>query len=182
MKLRLSVAIACVLASSCGDESSGGTSDGGGGGGGGGGPEPVTLLGSNPTVYVEQMEASNGSAQGAESTMYTLEADQGLRIEGGFEASSPTSDSYRFASGGFGAVGKPGFPGVDVQLVVDGEPIRDNAPLLLSLDTVAERGYSSLRAGGYFTNAALIRGDEYIITIAPTAPGARYALEIRAHR
>lgn len=148
-----------------------------------GGSAPLTgsLLSAAASSYSEAEEASNGSASGAETTSYTLETENGLAIHGSFEANAATPDVYRFHSGAQGALGTPGFPGVDVQLVVDGRPLRDNTPLSLVLDTVVERGFSSLSGGTYFSNAALLRGQEYVITVAPFAPGKRYTLELRGH-
>jgi hypothetical protein len=54
-----------------------------------------------------------------------------------------------------------------------------NTPLSLYLDTVAEKGYSSLSAGNYFLNAALIKGEEYVITVAAGPAGKSYVLELR---
>lgn len=140
-----------------------------------------SLLGTNPTSYSETQEVSNSSASMAESTGYTLEGTEGLAIRGAFESSGASSDAYRFSSGTFGTASTPGFPGVDIQLVIDGQPMRDSGHLIMFLDTVVKTGYSSL-SGGYFTNAALIQGKEYVLTLSPVAPGKSYTLEIRGHK
>lgn len=140
-----------------------------------------SLLGTSPTSYSETQEVSNSSASMAESTGYTVEGTEGLAIHGAFESNGATSDTYRFSSGTFGTAGTPGFPGVDIQLVVDGQPVRDSGHLIMFLDTVVKTGYSSL-SGGYFTNAALISGKDYVLTLSPVAPGKSYTLEVRGHK
>jgi hypothetical protein len=158
-----------------------GSDDAGGGGKGDARAQQSgdVLLGAGATSYTESSEATNGSAPAAELTGYTLEAASGIAIHGTFEATAPTADSYRFNAGALGKVGAPGFPGVDVRLVIDGDRTQRNTPLSLLLDTVAEKGYSSLSAGNYFSNAALIRGEDYVITVAAGAPGKSYTLELR---
>ncbi|HEY6881161.1 MAG TPA: hypothetical protein VI299_24210, partial [Polyangiales bacterium] len=113
----------------------------------GGSPPSGTLLGANAASYTESNEATNSSAMSPEATSYTLETANGIAIHGSFEASNPTADRYRFNSGTLGEAGAPGFPGVDVLLVIDGDRTQHNTPLLLSLDTVAEKGYSALSGG-----------------------------------
>jgi len=138
-------------------------------------------LGPNATSYVEGSESTNGDAKSAEATGYVLETVNGLVIHGSFEASSPTDDVYRFNAGVLGGASQPGFPGVDVLLVIDGDREHHNTPLSLSLDTVVEKGYSSLSAGNYFINAALIKQQDYVIKVSAGPAGRSYTLELRGH-
>jgi hypothetical protein len=150
---------------------------------GSGGPqEPTSLLGDGATTYSEAQEPSNGSSA-AESTGYALETEHGLAVAGTFESASPTPDSFVFNSGEMGTAREPGFPGVDIQVVIDGRPLSSGAGVSLSLDTVQEFGYSSLSGNNYFKNAALITGKDYVLRMSPAASlaGKSYTLEIRGH-
>jgi hypothetical protein len=135
-------------------------------------------LGANPTTYAEASEAGNDST--AEATSYVLESEDGLGIEGSFESGTPSADSFLFNSGTLGTVGEPGFPGVDIRVVVDGVAVSDG--VFLNLDTVQEFGYSAL-TGGSFTNAALIQGKDYVLRMTPSAAlaGKSYTIEVRGH-
>lgn len=179
---RLSVTLAlAMMGAGCGGDDASCDSASGTCGGTDAGGSASSLLGAGASSYTEAHEATNGTASMAESTSYVLESEQGIAIHGSWEATAPTDDVYRFNAGALGTASKPGFPGVDVQLVVDGKVVRVNTPLLLSLDTVVEKGYSSLSGGSYFTNAALIKGEDYVLKLAPQAPGKSYTLEIRGH-
>jgi hypothetical protein len=137
-------------------------------------------LGAGATQYTEASEASNSAKTTPESLNYTLESTNGIAIRGTFESSNPTADSYRFNSGRLGgATGTPGFPGIDALLVIDGDRTQRNTPLLLSLDTFVEKGYSAVSGGNYFANAALITGLDYVITVAAGPAGKSYVLELR---
>jgi hypothetical protein len=173
-RLQVCVMIACCLG--CGDDA--GPSDESHDGGSG--PKSGSILSANAATYTESSEATNGTAKTAEATGYTLETANGLAIHGSIEASNATDDWYRFNAGALGTAGSPGFPGLDVRLVIDGDRSERNVPLQLSLDTVAEKGYSSLSAGNYFINAALIKGEDYVIKVSGT-PGKDYVLELRGH-
>ncbi|MDB4986339.1 MAG: hypothetical protein JWN04_1517 [Myxococcaceae bacterium] len=138
-------------------------------------------LGPNPTSYTEASESANSDAKSAEATGYTLETANGLIIHGSFEASAPTDDVYRFNAGTLGGASEPGFPGVDVLLVIAGDREHQNTPLRLSLDTVVKSGYSSLSGGNYFDNAALTKAKDYVIKVSSGNPGSTYTLELRGH-
>ena len=139
----------------------------------------TSLLGSGAGNYTEADEAGNSATP--EKTGYVLEVAQGLAIEGSFEKATATGDSFVFNSGELGTAGQPGFPGVDIQVVVDGEAL-DSGGVFLGLDSVKDFGYSSL-SGNYFMNAALIRGQDYVLTVTPSASlaGQQYTVEIRGH-
>jgi hypothetical protein len=140
-----------------------------------------SLLGGGAATHDEANETANGGT--AESTGYMLETQHGLAIEGSFEATSPTADHYAFNSGALGTAREPGFPGVDIQIVIDGEVLDTGGGLTLGLDTVKEFGYSSLLGSGYFMNAALISGEDYVLRLTPAASlaGKRYTIEIMGH-
>lgn len=144
--------------------------------------ESTSLLGEGAMSYAEAQETSNGSSAGGEPTGYTLEIDQGLAVMGSFESASPTSDTFAFNSGVMGTPRSPGFPGVDIQVVIDGRVMDFGEGESLSLDTVQDFGYSSL-SGAYFKNAALISGKDYVLRVNPSAAlaGKQYKLEIRGH-
>lgn len=179
--LRLTLALAAISMARCGDgvpapdcqASAAGCGDP---------ASSESLLGDSASTYAESNETANGGT--AESTGYMLEAQQGLAIEGRFETTSPTPDHYTFNSGALGTAREPGFPGVDIQIVIDGEALDAGDGLALGLDTVAEFGYSSLSGGGYFMNAALISGEDYVLRLTPAASlaGKQYTVEIRGHR
>lgn len=149
---------------------------------GSGGPRrPKSLLGDDAMSYSEAQESANGSSA-PESTGYTLEPSQGIAVAGSFESASPTPDSFVFNSGEMGTARTPGFPGVDIQVVIDGQALINGGGVSLSLDTVQEFGYSSL-SGNYFMNAALITGKDYVLRVNPSASlaGKSYVLELRGH-
>jgi hypothetical protein len=150
--------------------------------GSGGGRELTSILGAAPKSHSEGQEPSNGSSA-AESTGYSLETADGLAVTGSFESASPTPDSFVFNSGEMGTAREPGFPGVDIQVVIDGRALSNGAGVSLSLDTVQEFGYSSLSGNNYFKNAALITGKDYVVRMTPAAALAAksYTLEIRGH-
>ncbi len=175
---RWQVGLLLLCGVACGDDSA---EQGGDAGllGRDGSAQSDSVLGASPTQYSESMEAANSAKKTPEATGYTLETENGIAIHGSFEASNPTADSYRFNSGALGTAGSPGFPGVNVLLVIDGVRTHLNTPLSLSLDTVVEHGYSSLTAGNYFNNASLIKGDDYVITVQPGTAGKSYVLELR---
>ncbi|MDB4975895.1 MAG: hypothetical protein JWN48_4236 [Myxococcaceae bacterium] len=177
----MGVLLSLGLAAACGDDSSACDSSSAACGDEPSGTSVKSLLGASPASYTEINEVGNNQAAMAELTAYTLEGENGLAIHGTFEATAPSTDTYRFNSGTFGTLSTPGFPGIDIQLVVDGKVVHDNTPLLLSLDTVVEHGFSSLSGGTYFTNAALLRKEDYVIKVAPSAAGKSYTLELRAH-
>jgi hypothetical protein len=174
-----------ALSWGCGDDASECMGDGceesSGDAGSNGTGKNSSILGTGATSYTESSEASNGTVQTPEATGYTLETAAGIAIHGSFEASSPTDDVYRFNAGTLGTASQPGFPGVDVRLVIDGDRTERNVPLGLSLDTVVEKGYSALHGGNYFINAALIKGQDYVITVGGGSPGKSYVLELRGH-
>jgi hypothetical protein len=149
-------------------------------GSGGSQPQATSLLGAGALSYSEAQELNNGSAAGGEPTGYVLETEQGIAVKGSFESASPTPDTFVFNSGEMGTPRTPGFPGADIQVVVDGRAL--DAGESLSLDTVQEFGYSSL-LGAYFKNAALITGKDYVVRVNPSATlaGKSYTLEIRGH-
>jgi hypothetical protein len=152
---------------------------------GSGGSQPTgatSLLGAGATSYAEAQEVKNGSSGGAELTGYVLETEHGIAVTGSFESASPTPDSFVFNSGAMGTAREPGFPGADIQVVIDGRVLDTGAGESLGLDTVQEFGYSSL-LGVYFKNAALITGKDYVLRINPSAAlaGKSYTLEIRGH-
>ena len=148
--------------------------------GSGGTQHETSLLRDGAMSYSEAQESANGSSA-PESTGYTLEPARGLAVKGSFESASPTPDSFVFNSGDMGTARTPGFPGVDIQVVIDGQA-RSGAGVSLSLDTVQELGYSSL-SGSYFMNAALITGKDYVLRLNPAASlaGKSYVLELRGH-
>jgi hypothetical protein len=158
-------------ASSCGQAGSGGSQS-----------QATSLLGAGATSYAEAQETNNGSSAGGESTNYVLETEHGIAVTGSFESASPTPDSFVFNSGAMGTAREPGFPGADIQVVIDGRALDTGAGESLSLDTVQEFGYSSL-SGAYFKNAALITGKDYVLRVNPSAAlaGKSYTLEIRGH-
>jgi hypothetical protein len=147
--------------------------------GSGGGKQSTSLLGDGAMTYSEAQESSNGGST-AESTGYVLETEHGLAVSGSFESASPTPDTFMFNSGAMGTAREPGFPGVDIQVVVDGQAL--DTGVSLSLDSVQKFGYSSL-LGSYFKNAALITGKDYVLRVNPGASlaGKSYSLEIRGH-
>ena len=149
--------------------------------GSGGTSRSKSLLGDGATSYSEAQESANGSSA-PESTGYALEPARGLAISGSFESASPTPDSFVFNSGEMGTARTPGFPGVDIQVVIDGQAPSSGGGVSLNLDTVQELGYSSL-SGGYFMNAALISGKDYVLRVSPAASlaGKSYTLELRGH-
>lgn len=151
-------------------------------GSGGSQGKATSLLGAGATSYAEAQETNNGSAAGGEPTGYVLETEHGIAVTGTFESASPTPDSFVFNSGEMGTPRTPGFPGADIQVVIDGRALDTGAGESLSLDTVQEFGYSSL-LGGYFMNAALITGKDYVLRVSPSAAlaGKSYTLEIRGH-
>jgi hypothetical protein len=155
----------CAASDSCGSE---------------GGSGSKSLLGDGASSYGEAHEATNGDSAAAEATQYVLETEQGIAIEASFESSSPTPDSFVFNSGALGSAGTPGFPGVDIQVLVGGKVL--DSGVSLNLDSVQEFGYSSL-LGNYFMNAALIRGKDYVLRVTPSASvaGKDYTIEIRGH-
>jgi len=137
-----------------------------------------SLLGAGAMAYSEAREADNTDT--AEPTGYVLETEEGLGIEATFEGTSPTSDAFVWNSGEMGTAQKPGFPGVNIQVVVDGVPL--DTGVSLSLDTMQEFGYSAL-TGAYFKNAALISGKDYVlrVTPGPQLAGKSYTLEVRGN-
>ena len=143
-------------------------------------PASTSLLGDAAAMYSEAQEASNGASMNGEPTGYVLETEQGLGVAGSFESATPTPDSFIFNSGALGTPSKPGFPGVNIQVLVDGQAL--NGGVSLSLDSVQEFGYSSL-SGNYFKNAALISGKDYVLRVNPSATlaGKNYTLEIRGN-
>ncbi len=144
------------------------------------GAKPGTnLLGANATTYSEANEASN--ADSPEATSYVLEAAEGLAIEGSVESGTPTADSFIFNSGSLGAAGKPGFPGVDIQVLAEHGAMLSTVSL--TLDTVQEFGYSVLRGSGGFNNAALIQGQDYVLRVTPSEDlaGKAYTILVRGH-
>lgn len=176
------LALGGLALAGCGDGDKGsGEEDCASAGAGCGGPSgSESLLGAGAETYVEAHETANANTAMAESTGYVLESAEGFAVEGSFEAASPTGDSFVFNSGALGTPGEPGFPGVDIQVVIDGEAL--DAGVSLSLDTVQEFGYSSL-SGSYFKNAALMSGKDYVLRVTPSATlaGKDYTIEIRGH-
>lgn len=140
-------------------------------------PSATSLLGQAAATYSEAQETDNGASK-SEPTGYVLEAEHGIAVGGAFESGTPTPDSFVFNSGAMGTATKPGFPGVDIQVIVDGQA----AAVSLGLDSLQEFGYSSL-SGSYFKNAALISGKDYVLRVYPSAAlaGKSYTLEIRGH-
>jgi hypothetical protein len=145
---------------------------------GAGEQQGATLLGAGAGTYTEGSAATDAS--GSERTGYVFETEHGFAVEASFEAGASKADRFVFNSGALGTVGKPGFPGVDIQVVVDGEALEGGA--FLSLDTVKDFGYSSL-SGSYFINAALISGQDYVLGVTPGAAlaGKSYTIELRGH-
>lgn len=139
-----------------------------------------SILTAGARAFQENNEGGNGSTP--EATGYVLESSQGMAIAGRFEAEDPTPDGFIFDSATFGRTQQPGFPGADIQLVVDGQALDTGEGASLSLDTIEEYGYSSL-TGAYFRNAALMSGKQYVVRITPSAAlaGKAYTLEIRGH-
>jgi hypothetical protein len=132
--------------------------------------------------YQEAAEAQNGTREGAEATGQTVTAG-GFAIDGMFEGGTPSTDLYQIDTGTFGGMGKPDFPGIDVFVVIDGQRLGTaETRVSLTLDAVANDGYSTLRGGG-FSNAAVTRGVPYLLGISGSAAfaGKRYTLEVRGH-
>lgn len=175
---KLTLVLAAISLAACGDGDPAPDCEGGDCGGPSG---SESLLGDGATTHTEANEATNGST--AEATSYTLETQQGLAIEGSFEGTSPTPDHYVFNSGALGTAREPGFPGVDVQIMIDGKALDTGGGVTLGLDTVKEFGYSSLLGSGYFMNAALISGEDYVLRLTPAASlaGKHYTVEIKGH-
>jgi len=181
-KLVRVLALSGLSLAACGDASDKCAADGSCAAAGSGGQhQPTSLLGDGAANHSEAQEPSNGSSS-AESTGYVLETEHGLAVAGTFESASPTPDSFVFNSGTMGTAREPGFPGIDIQVLVEGRPLSTGAGVSLSLDTVQEFGYSSL-SGSYFKNAALITGKDYVLRVSPAASlaGKSYTLEIRGH-
>jgi len=158
------IATACLLGA-CDDsgDGHGGDADGG-----------AHLVGASPFTSSESAEDTNGTTAGAVSTGYTLDAD-GAVFSGAFEASGPTPDCYRFETGTA--------TDVDVQVFVagiadEGSPQR----VFLSLDAIADDGYSALTGNGYFDSAGVAVGKAYRVCLTPSGAGTAgqaYTVEIR---
>lgn len=169
-----------LLGVACGSDDSCESSDPDlcGGGAGTGGFGNASILGANAASYDEIAETTNGDRDTPELSGYTLEAAEGIALHGTFEATAPTSDTFQFNSGTFGGATAPDFPGALIQVLIDGRVL--DAGISLSLDTVNDHGYSSLR-GSYFNNAALFSDDDYLLSITPgaTVAGKSYTIELR---
>jgi hypothetical protein len=179
----LVLALGGLTLAGCGDGDGPGEEDCASAAGGCGGPSgSESFLGADAETYVEANEMANANTAMAESTGYVLESVGGLAVEGSFEPTSPGADSFLFNSGALGTLGEPGFPGVDIQVVIDGAALDTGEGVSLSLDTVQEFGYSSL-SGSYFMNAALLRGKDYVLRVTPgvALAGKDYTIEIRGH-
>jgi hypothetical protein len=135
-----------------------------------------SILGAGAASYTEASEATNGTDPGSELTGYTLDA-AGLRITGAFEAASPSSDNYRFDTGGLTRI--------DVQVFVNGTKQNEaNYGVAISLDAFVDDGYSTLSGNGYFVNAWMSSppAKAYVLTVTPlTASGTPYTVELKAH-
>lgn len=154
-----------------------------GGGGSGGGTGGGSILGPSPMSFSEANDPDNGDDATADDTGYTLEDVNGLEISGDFEAGTPTRDTYLLNTGAIGGATEPDFPGMDVRVFVDGDEIDGGGQgVSLSLDTVAEHGYSSL-SGNYFINAAVFADEDYLLSITGSAAvaGKSYTIEVRGH-
>lgn len=166
-----------LLAVGCGSEDTCGGPDCAGSGGGGTGGRGGSILGAAPGSYDEANEA--GNANTVELTGYTMESVNGIALHGSFEADMPTRDTYQFNTGAFGGASSPEHPGAYIQVVIDGDVLGSGDGIRLGLDSVMDHGYSSL-SGDYFTNAAVFAGEDYELTITPSATvaGKDYTIEL----
>lgn len=175
-----------VCLAGCGDDDGSGGSGGGGGegaeGGSSGGSDPSIVEPGAPT-YEEMAEATNGDKAGGEVTALTL-GEEGFVIEGLFEADAPTTDHYQFNTGAHGGAAQPDLPGIDAFVFIDGKLYDSGqSDVHLTLDAVADDGFSTLSLGG-FDNAAVTSGVEYDVGVSVSNPalyGKAYRLEVRGH-
>jgi hypothetical protein len=145
--------------------------------GGGDSSDPLidnsSILGGNEVTYLEAAEATNNTEATSEVTGYTLDVD-GIRIEGDFEAGSPSNDYYRFDTGAF--------THVDVQVFVDGaKQAEANYVVGTTLNAYVDDGYSTLSGHGYFINAWLSGTHKSYVLGISGPPGKSYAIEMKGH-
>ncbi len=179
MKLRgVAVVVVGVALLGCGDDD-----DGGGGGGDGGGGADSSIVGPGVPRYQEMNEVGNGVKAGAEATGFTVDG-AGFVLEGQFEVGMATTDQYRFNTGSFGGATQPDFPGIDAFVYVGSERFgTGQTEVRLTLDAIANDGFSTLSLGG-FSNAAVTRGVDYALGVSTGAArllGKSYRIEVRGH-
>lgn len=132
------------------------------------------IVGANATQFSEANEAGNNTKETAESTAYLLNSN-GIVISGSFEASSPTTDNYKFNTATFSRV--------DVQVFVEGATETEEAhKTTITLDSFTNDGLSSLMGSGYFIRGGLTAGNDFVIsifTLNSAAAGKSYKIEMK---
>jgi hypothetical protein len=156
-----------------GSAGSGGSASGNGGTGGGGNNE--SLLGDDPAVYAEGDSGVEGVHRGGEPTGIRLDSS-GLRITGAFDDADDAADYYVFNTGDYERL--------DVRTFVGGvRQEQANSDVSISLDAVADDGYSAITGRGYFTGAYLVSGKQYEFSISAlldaSVAGRAYVIEIK---
>ena len=138
-----------------------------------------STLGSTFVTYTELSEVDNNSESTSEIVPYILNLE-GIKINGSFESTGVSSDSYRFYTGS-------DYSTVDVHVFIDGvRQYEANSEVSLALNNFSDDGYSTLIGNGYFINASVSPAGAmdqfYVITISPhfgsDVSGSIYTIEI----
>lgn len=150
-----------------------------GGGGSSDGSSDESTLGTTFATYAELSEANNNSESTSEIVPYILNLE-GIKINGTFEATGVSSDSYRFFTGS-------DYGTVDVHVFIDGvRQYEETSEVSLTLNNHVDDGYSTLIGNGYFINASVSPAGAtdqfYVISISPhfgsDVSGSNYTIEI----
>jgi len=103
------------------------------------------IVSQNAIQYLENGVDTNDAKSTAENTAYVLDS-AGLIIKGTFDSGAAAHDFFKFKRGTFNHL--------HVQVYVDGQKISDSSQkTVLTMDAVADDGYSTLMGHGYFNRA-----------------------------
>jgi hypothetical protein len=142
-------------------------------------PAPGTtdkhIVGQDAEQYTEASESANNTSANAENTAYVLDTE-GIVISGSFEASSPSTDNYKFNTATFSRV--------SVQVFVNNAAETEEAhKTTIALDSFVNDGLSSLTGSGYFIRASVTPAKDFVISIFTSnaaAAGMSYKIEMKA--
>ncbi len=131
-----------------------------------------SILGENPAQYSKQNKTSESEHPAAEPTGYVLDS-KGIAISGTFDSNAENPmDLFLFNTGTYERV--------DVQAFLNGAIQKGtDTKVTLTLDADKDDGKSKLQGKGYFINAWIDVGQDFILTIHGTGTaGAAYKIEM----